>query len=131
VKIISVGDHCLTRDEYWRERKLSPELANMTVIPVQENAPLLAPRLRKELARAGVTLTQLTDPRTGRPAWGVEYRIVPFGRGKLVSMINLMPDPVTISLELPGSATDLVTGDAKGLRRLSLAPMEYILLNVK
>jgi len=131
VKIIAIGEDNLTRDEYWHERKVPAELADMAILKRQDEARLLSPGLRDELTKAKLELTQPTDAQTGRAAWGVECRVVPFGNGKLVSMINLMPDPLTVSLELPGSATDLVTGDAKSLRRLSLAPMEYVLLNVK
>ena len=131
VKIVAVGEGCLTRDEYWRKRELPAGLADITVLDRLEDARLLAPGLRRELGEAGLTLTQLTDAQTGRPAWGVEYRVVPDGDGRLVSMINLTPDPVTVSLEVAGGAMDLVTGDAKDLASLSLAPMEYVLLDVK
>jgi len=36
-----------------------------------------------------------------------------------------------VSPDLVGDATDLVTGDAKDLKALTLAPMEYVLLEVK
>jgi len=131
VKIITIGKECLTRDEYWRERRLPAGLAQISILDRQEDARLLAPKLRKELAKAGLKLTQLADAQTGKPAWGVECRVVPHGDGKLVSMINLMPDSVTVSLDLVGGATDLVMGDAKDLKNLSLAPMEYVLMKVR
>ena len=131
VKIITIGKECLTRDEYWHERKLPARFADMTVLGRQENARLLAPELRKELTKAKLKLTQPVDAQTGKPAWGVEHRVVPHGDGKLISMINLMPEALTVSLDLVGDATDLVTGDAKDLKNLSLAPMEYVLLDVK
>ena len=131
VKIIAIGDDNLTRDEYWHERKLPAGLADMTVLKRQDGARLQVPGLRDELTKAGLKLTQPADARTGKPAWGVECRVVPHGDGKLVSMINLMPDALTVSLDLAGDATDLVTGDVKDLAGLSLSSMEYVLLSVK
>jgi len=130
VKIIAIGKDSLTRDEYWHEREVPAALADMTVLKRQDGARLLAPKLREELTKAGLKLTQPVDAQTGKPVWGVECRLVPHGDGKLVSMINLMPDALTVSLDLVGDATDLVTGDMKDLTSLSLAPMEYVLLKV-
>ena len=131
VKIIAIGKDSLTHDEYWHERKVPAALADMTVLKRHDDARLLSPGLRKELTKAGLTLTQPADAQTGKPAWGVECRIVPHGDGKLVSMINLMPNTLTVSLDIVGDATDLVTGDVKDLASVSLAPMEYVLMEVK
>ena len=137
--VIAIGDGCLTRDEYRRERELPAGLADIAVLDRQEHARMLAPKLRMELTKAGLKLTQPADARTGKPAWGVECRVVPTAPSDtrqptpdtfLLSTINLMPDPQTVSLDLLGDATDLVTGDKKNLKRLPLAPMQYVLLEV-
>ena len=131
-KIVFYGDGNLARDEYLRERELGDAFRGAIRIPRQESAPALQARLRTIFSRNGLSRPQLANVATGRPAWGVDYRVVPHGKAAtLVSMVNLLSDPVTVSLALPGEATDLITGDPKDLKSVSLAPMDFVLMEVK
>ena len=129
--IVFYGDDCLTRDEYWRPRDPDDAFAAAIRIPLQESAPEFQTRLRKIFAQKGLSRVELTDPATGKHAWGVDYRVVQYGDTKLVSMVNLLNAPVTVSLGLSGRAKDLVTGEEMDLDDVTLEPMAFVLLQRK
>lgn len=131
VKIVFYGDDCLTRDEYWRPRDPGAAFARTLKIPLQGNGRGLQARLRQVFAHAGLSRTELLDRATGEHAWGVDYRVVPYGDATLVSMVNLLNASVTVSLERSGKAKDLVTGEEMDLENVTLEPMGFVLLQRK
>ena len=72
------------------------------------------------------------DAATGQPAWGVEFRVVPYGKVKLVPLINFNNQPKTVSL--PGfakqPALDLLSGETVDLNAIPVEPMVPRLLQI-
>jgi hypothetical protein len=86
--------------------------------------------LRQRLAPLQVN--DLRDAATGKPAWGVEFRVVQFGKVKLVPLINLNAEARTV--QLPGWAQkqglDLLSGENVELSAISVAPMTPRLVQI-
>jgi hypothetical protein len=116
--LILVGQKNLGHDEYHRTRTQPPALAKITATEVKE-----LPGILKALPQV-----TLMDIETHQPAWGVEFRAVPYRNHRLVPMVNLLPRPITVQLSTPGPTLDLITGRTIDPARISLAPMECLLL---
>ena len=131
-KVILYGDKCLAKDRYWRNHPNSAVVEGADRIARQKNRRRLAAELNGVLTRGGLSRIALTDARTGAPAWGVDYRVVPrHGSPTLVSALNVLKEPVQVALDLPGRAVDLVTGAQVDLKRIQLDPMEFVLLEIQ
>jgi hypothetical protein len=126
-KVLLVGSDSLRRDEY--DRPLSPAMDYPTM-ELAGDEPTAAAGLRQTLA--SLRLKELLDAATGKPAWGVEFRVVQFGRVKLVPIINLTKEAKTV--ELPAwtniQGTDLLSGDSVDLNTISAQPMAPRLLQI-
>ncbi len=131
-KVILYGDKCLAKDRYWRNHPNSAVVEGADRIARQKNRRRLAAELNGVLTRGGLSRIALTDARTGAPAWGVDYRVVPrHDAPTLVSALNVLKEPVQVALDLPGRAVDLVTGAQVDLKRIQLDPMEFVLLEIQ
>ena len=131
-RLMFYGDSNLTRDEYWRPREVPAAFADAIRIPVQDSAQLLSSRLLETFAANGLSRIDLRTATTGEPAWGVEYRVVPYGESAaLVSLVNVLNHAVSVELDLAGKAIDLISGDRRELGRIALSPMECLLLEVR
>jgi hypothetical protein len=126
-KVLLVGKECLRRDEYDRPLNRTMDYPTMELA---DNEPATADALRQKLAP--LRLNDLRDAASGKPSWGVEFRVVQFGRVKLVPLINLNADAQTV--QLPGWAQqqglDLLSGETVGLNAISLEPMAPRLLQI-
>jgi hypothetical protein len=125
-KILLVGKDCLGRDEYDRPM-------NRVEYPVMELAgdePSSAASLRQALAP--MAFNELRDAATGRPIWGIEFRVVPSGRTTLVPMNNFSKETKTASLPrwANASALDLLSGERVDLKGITLEPMTPRLLRI-
>jgi hypothetical protein len=122
-KVLLVGQGCLGHDEYDHARVYNPG-AYTVIEPAADDQALSA------LLRTTLKLPHTTDLRqspNGLPAWGVEFRTVPFGQATLMPMVNLNHDvrKVTLPAWEGCQAVDLLTGeviDAKLITLDSMAP---------
>jgi len=116
-QVLLVGKDSLTRDEYDRPLTRS----DYPIIELGPNEPATADALRRALP----AFNELRDASTGKPAWGVEFRVVRHGRKTLVALDNFNKEPKTVSLPAWGntSALDLLSGERVDLKAVSLEPM--------
>jgi hypothetical protein len=116
-KVLLVGKDSLTRDEY--DRPLTRP--DYPIIELGPNEPATADALRRALP----AFNDLRDASTGKPAWGVEFRVVRQGRKTLVALDNFNQEPKTVSLPAwrNTSALDLLSGERVDLKAVSLEPM--------
>jgi hypothetical protein len=125
--VLLVGKESLGRDEYDRPLNRTMDYPTMELA---ENEPATADTLRQRLAP--LKLNDLRDTANGKPSWGVEFRIVPFSKVKLVPLINLNADAKTV--QLPGWAQkeglDLLSGETVRLNTISVKPMVPRLLQI-
>ena len=130
-RVVMLGADGLTRDEYDRTRDLPDALRGAAQVDEIGDEQSLARSLREILARGGLKIVELKDLDADEPAWGVEYRIVPYQGRLLVPMINFLRAPKTVWLELTGQGADLLSGRPIDLGRITLAAMGPILIDVK
>lgn len=83
--------------------------------------------LRPVLSSGGLDIVALRNADTGKLAWDVEYRVVPYRESRLVSPVNY-GNRKTVKLDLKGRANDNLTGVEVDMRAISLEPMEPRLL---
>jgi len=114
--LVFVGNDNLAFDQYHRRRTLPETLAKIPVVRLKA----VVSALREIPSLKQVCLVDLS---TGQPAWGVEYRVVPYQGRLLVSMMNMLSKSQTVRLEQKGRAVDLITGRSVDLDRLVLEPM--------
>ena len=129
-KLVFVGKSNLAWDEYHRKHDLRGAFKRAVRLDVKLKEKAVFSPLREAFAKGGLSTVALHDAKTGKPAWGIEYRIVPFRGRLLVPMINFLHDPLTVSLDMKGQAIDLVTDRPIELDRITLKPMEAILISV-
>jgi hypothetical protein len=119
-KLLLVGKDNLRWNEYHREQVLPADLITQQVPKPQD--------VKASLVAGKVKLVGLKDNQTGKPAWGVEFRVVSQAGRCLVPMINQLSVPQTVTLDLKGTAIDLITEKSVELNKIRLEPMEPILL---
>jgi hypothetical protein len=126
-KVLLIGKESLRHDEYDRPLNRAIDYPTMELAG---NEPATAAALRQRLAP--LQLNDLRDATTGKPAWGVEFRVVQFGRVKLVPLINLNAEAKTV--KLPGWAKkqglDLLSGENVELNAISAETMVPRLLQI-
>jgi hypothetical protein len=92
--------------------------------------PATAAALRQRLAP--LQLNDLRDAATGQPAWGVEFRVVKYGKVTLVPLINFTREAKKV--QLPGWARkqglDLLSGENVQLNAISTESMAPRLLQI-
>ena len=125
----SSGKGCLSRDEYDRPLPSRPDWILPTVEPGADD------RATAALLRAALAPLQAPDLREapdGQPAWGIEFRLVPFGKATLVPMINLNKEARTATLAkwAGRQALDLLSGETVDLKSIDLQPMLPRLLRI-
>lgn len=125
-KLLLVGKDSLTRDEY--DRPLSR--ADYPAMELASDEPATAAALRQALAP--FPFNDLRDTATGKPAWGVEFRVVRQGRATLVPLNNFNKETRTVTLPRwpKASALDLLSGESVDLKAVSLEPMTPRLLRL-
>ena len=124
--LLAGREACLVRDEY--DRPLTR--ADYPAIELGANEPATADALRQALAP--LPFNELLDTATGKPAWGVEFRVVRQGRTTLIALNNFNKDAKTVSLPrwLKESALDLLNGERVSLKDVSLESMSPRLLRL-
>jgi hypothetical protein len=131
--LILLGDDCLQWDEY--HRPLAGALpGSVRVLKARTDERALAAALLPIFTSpspspsGGLNCGFFTDAQ-GKPAFGVEYRAVPFGKGQLVSLTNHLQTPLLGRLfDGKGAAPDLLHSQSVDLAAVSLAPMQSRLL---
>jgi Beta-galactosidase/Carbohydrate binding domain len=118
-KVLLVGKDSLTRDEY--DRPLPR--ADYPVMELAASEPATAEALRQALAP--LPLNDLRETATGKPAWGVEFRLLRQGRTRLIALDNFNTATTTVSLPKWAtlSAPDLLSGEQVSLKAIPLDPM--------
>ncbi len=129
-KLIRVGEDNLAFDEYHRKRPLGPEFSQAVQIRLKDDSPQSASILRQTLTNQGLKLVDLQEADNKTPAWGVEFRTVEYQGRLLAPITNLLAKPVTVKLAIQGRAVDLITGQEVDLNRLTLKPMEPLLVQI-
>ena len=126
-KVLLVGKESLRHDEY--DQPLN-QVMDYPTMELAGDEPATAAALRQRLAP--LQLNDLRDATTGQPAWGVEFRVVQFGRVTLVPLLNLNKEAKTV--RLPGWAKkqglDLLSGENVELNAVSAEPMVPRLLQI-
>lgn len=126
--VVRIGKDCLAFDEYHRPRSLPPAAASWPQIEPGSPHSEIGAALRPILQQQGLVLTNLTA--SGRPANGIEYRVVKQGDSLLVPMINFLPTKQTVQLELPGKAVDLLSNEPVDLKAIELNVVQPRLLKI-
>jgi len=126
-RVLLVGKDSLGRDEY--DRPLAAA-GNYPTLELAASEPATAAALRQRLTP--LELNDLRDAATGQAAWGVEFRVVRFGKVKLVPLINFTTAARTVQLPegKDRQALDLLSGEKVGLNAISLETMAPRLLQV-
>jgi hypothetical protein len=126
-RILLIGGDSLSRDEYDRPLASQPESA---VLEPGANDQAMADLLRAALRP--LPTADLRESHSGRPAWGVEFRVVPTGKATLVPMINFNQDARTVNLPkwAGQQALDLLSGETVDLNSIPLEPMLPRLLRI-
>ena len=126
-KVLLVGKDCLARDEYDRPLTTS---ASFPSIDLGGSDSATAQILQQALST--LPFHELLDASSGKPAWGVEYRIVSARRATLVPIINFNHE--TKSLTFPAwtsrTAIDLLSGDHVNVEAFKAEPMVPRLLQI-
>lgn len=126
-RILLIGRDCLSRDEYDRP------------LPGPRDYPVIAPgandRATFSLLRAALQpppTASLRESRSGEPAWGVEFRVVPMGKVTLVPLDNFNQEARTVTLAKWAGrpALDLLSGETVDLQSIPLEPMLPRLLRI-
>ncbi len=130
-RVVFVGPQCLAFDEYHRPRTIPAPLRETKSLPaIKGNGSELALKLQALFQAGKLPLTNVTNIETSLPAWGVEFRCVPYNGKTLVPILNLLKSPQTVRLGLTGEARDLITGQRVDLQRILLDSMKPMLLEV-
>lgn len=126
-KVLLVGKDSLTRDEYDRP------------LPGRMDCPIIEPAA-DDRATAGLLRAMLRPLQTAglrekpgdKPAWGIEYRVVPLGKSTLVPMVNLNQEARTVTFPKWAGHTslDLLSGETVNLNSIPLEPMLPRLLRI-
>jgi hypothetical protein len=130
-RVIRIGDQCLGWDEYHRKISLPAWVEKAPLISLPANEKQISARLRPVLEKDGLKIVSLIDLRINKPAWGVEYRVVPYGKKILVPLLNFLNKQLTVRLEVKGAAVDLLTGEPVDLSKIELAPVTPRLLEIQ
>jgi hypothetical protein len=125
-KILLVGKKSLSRDEY--DRPL--QRAEFPSMELSGDEPASAATLRRALA--SLPFNALREVSTGKPAWGIEFRIVRYGRVTLVPLNSFNKERRTVNLPrwAKGSALDLLSGEHVDLAAVVVESMTPRLLRL-
>jgi hypothetical protein len=129
--IIRVGSDCLAWDEYHRKHKLPVAIDQTPKISLPATDRQLSSAIKPILEKGGFKTTPLLIANTTIPAWGVEYRTVAYRGKTLVPMVNYLNKPLSVNLNLKGTAVDLLSGDPANLSAIELEPMTPRLLEIQ
>ena len=126
-KVLLAGKESLRHDEY--DRPLNQAM-DYPVMELAANEPATAAALRQRLAP--LQLNDLRDATTGQPAWGVEFRVVRFGKVKLVPIINVTTEAKTVRFLgwAKQQGLDLLSGENVDLNAISTESMVPRLLQI-
>ncbi len=126
-RVLLIGGQSLQRDEYDRPLNRAVDYPTMELAG---DEPATAAALRSRLAP--LQLNTLRDTATGKPAWGVEFRVVPFGQAKLIPLVNFNNQTKTV--QLPGwvnqRGLDLLSGEQVQLNAITAETMVPRLLRI-
>lgn len=126
-KILLSSEDCLTRDEYDRPLPRGP------AYPVLQHGA--DDRATVDLLRAALQPLQFVDLRDkadNKPAWGVEFRVVPRGNAMLVPLINFNKETWTVTFPswTGRQAVDLLSGETVDMNSIQLESMVPRLLRL-
>lgn len=129
-EVVRIGERCLTQDIYSRGRELPEALQKTPVVSPDGRDREFTERLRPVLKQAGLQRPNLKYP-NGKPAWGVEYRVVQQNGTALIPLINFLPDRQTVALECDGQkAEDLIKQQEVDPKSIVLEPMSPRLIQL-
>jgi hypothetical protein len=140
-RVLAIGTDNLVFDEYSQKHTLDfkPLPIKNIPVPAQATADDRAVRLVTQALRPFLpqdNTWRLLDIASGSTAWGVEWRIVPYKEGHLLTMTNMTTEPVHVHLKGPYNIEntalwDLFSNQPISARRIKLAPMEPHLVFIR
>lgn len=130
-KVIAFGQNNASFDDFGQPRSQVPNLTNL---PLEKTTELTAEKLCDSLAKLNLNTFPLQNTSSGKPAWGVEYRVIEMDNQYLVSMTNFNNNDLTVSLSLPqpGITTgmDLLQDTTVQIHNIALAPAQSRLIRI-
>ncbi|MGZ4963187.1 MAG: beta-galactosidase, partial [Limisphaerales bacterium] len=128
-KVLLVGKECLQKDEY--DRPFAQKADDFPTVELAGSEEATAGVLREAMKSA--EFDSLRDAASGKPAWGIEFRVVRQRGYVLVPMINFNKESKTVSFASWGQrqARDLVNGEDIKLDSIILEPMAPRLVKVR
>ena len=128
-RVLLVGKECLQKDEY--DRLFAQNADEFPTVELAGSDEATAGALRETMKSA--EFDTLRDAATGKPAWGIEFRVVRQRGSVLVPMINFNKESKTVSFASWGQrqARDLVNGEDIKLDSIVLEPMAPRLVKVR
>lgn len=141
-RVLAIGNDNLAFNEYGQ--KHSSELSRVSVKQIPVSAQSSTDNHAVKLVSHALmpffpseATWQLCDALSNDAAWGVEWRIVPYQNGHLLSMTNMTQEPVHVRVKNPlnteetAHIIDLFTDQPVSTNRFELAPMEPYLFFLK
>ena len=130
-RVVRAGDRCLAWDEYHRERTLPEWVDRAPLLTLPASEKHIGAQLRAVLQKNGMEMVSLIEVKSSQPAWGAEYRVVPDGNRTLVSLLNLLNEPLSVRLEMKGTVIDLLNSASVDLSCIPLDSMSPRLLEIR
>jgi len=124
-RLVPVGEDNLAFDEYNQPRpnvELPPSI-EISAAPAQAGSAI-----RKALEGLSNPPPPLIDRESKEPAWGVEYRVVDQDGRELISLVNLLADPIRVGFEGKGKMKDLQSEQTIDTSDFTLAPRQSMML---
>lgn len=128
--VLAVGNGNLEFDQYNRPRQAEAAAVRTFAVPRRSGKDRI---LRDDLLSAmkiNDSEIVITDAATGKAPWGVQWRVVPFKGGHLVSLTNLLAQPVALQIHASGEAVDLLNSVPQDLSHVQLDPRSPKLLHI-
>jgi hypothetical protein len=128
IHIATFGEDAFAFDEYARKRESLPGIAEASFAAIPPDRETLGGLLTGLLEKFQVKTLSLRDVETGVQSLDMEYREVNQDGRHLFILINLANRTRVVALQSPGEATDLLTGEAVDLSKISMDSLQVRLL---
>lgn len=135
-KLLIIGDNALKYNQYGKafspaDRNFISSLSRISVTPADQ----LIEAIEKEMLKTGITRDIRCFTNNSRSSFGIMCRSAELKGKKLISLINVTPDTLEVSLEVNGKVIrrmrDLFTNQNVKAQTMSIRPLEVKLLEVQ
>ncbi len=128
--VLMASDEELKYNQYHQSRTLPKAFDEAVRVATTGNSLDIGEQLKPIFAGKGIVPVPLYYS-DGKPAWDIECRLVKQKDRTLVSMMNFLREPQTVSLKLDGYAKDLVSLRSVDLKKFELASIEPVMLEIR